>query len=543
MSNQVDKRFSRREFWKTTGAGVGGVLVGSQMLLAEAVPNPETKITGHYGGPPTTANEVVLFPFDDYSVPLRYKLKIGLVSATNPYKLNTHEVLGKGKPGTPDGYHILFYGSVARVGDEFRMWYVGFAEEHSNKGRICYATSKDGITWERPSLGLVEFAGNKSNNLVDCPMFEDSACIVVHDPDEPDPNRRFKLIYEVSPFDIHAAFSPDGLHWKDSPHNPILKHNHIEPGGLTKFNGCYYLNGQGGNIGGKRIMVTFLSWDFEKWTEATAIGLRRDVPPHPQVVGLHAGEQVHEGAALWNRGNVLVGVYGQWHGESNELKFISIDLGLVVSNDAMHFREPIPDFQLVSGYGSFDPDVENVSVPSAKLDQGQAFVNFGDETLIWYGTWASGSVFVARWRRDRLGYFEMVTGRSSTGDRHALDINTPTAAVMKKMIPEEIEPHFISCPLQVDGPDMRVFVNAAGVSEESYLTVELLDEQCKPLPGYSGDGCIRITKPGLREPVAWRGKQSLEKFARPFRIKVRWGGARAEDVFVYAVYVSGQATV
>jgi hypothetical protein len=134
----------------------------------------------------------------------------------------------------------------------------------------------------------------------------------------------------------------------------------------------------------------------------------------------------------------------------------------------------------------------------------------------------------------------MVTGRSSTGDRHALDINTPTAAVMKKMIPGEIEPHFISCPLQVDGPDMRVFINAEGISEESYLTVELLDEQCKPLPGYSGEDCIRVTKSGLRQPVAWRNKQSLEKFSRPFRIKVRWGGPKSEDTFVYAVYVSKQ---
>jgi hypothetical protein len=134
----------------------------------------------------------------------------------------------------------------------------------------------------------------------------------------------------------------------------------------------------------------------------------------------------------------------------------------------------------------------------------------------------------------------MVTGRSSTGDRLALDINTPIAAVMKKMIPEDIEPHFISCPLQVDGPDMRIFVNADGVSEESYLRVEILDEQCKPLAGYSGEDCIRITKSGLRQPVTWRSRQTLEKFSRPFRIKVRWGGSKAEDAFVYAVYVSGQ---
>jgi hypothetical protein len=540
MTNPVDKRFSRRDFWKKTSAGVGGALVSSQMLLGEPSPSGESQIISNYGGPTPPADEIVLFPFDDHSVPLRYRLQVGLLSATNAYKLNTQAVLEKGKPGTADGHHLLFYGSVAQVGDELRMWYVGFSEKNV-KERICYAVSKDGLTWEKPTLGLVELAGNKNNNLVDFDNFADSACIVLYEPDEPDPSRRFKLIYEVSPFDVHSAFSPDGLHWKDSPHNPILKHNVIEPGGLTKFNDCYYLSGQGGNVGSKRALVTYLSWDFENWTDAVAVGLRRDVPPHPRVAGPHAGEQIHEGAALWNRGNVLLGVYGQWHGESNDLKAVSIDLGFVVSNDAIHFREPIPDFQLVSGYGSFDPGEEDAGIPAAKLDQGQAFANIGDQTLIWYGAWAGGKVFVARWVRDRLGYFEVVkTPKPSpliTEDTHSLVWSELLKDVLKP-IPAPADPHFISCPLQVTGPDMRVFINADGLSEESHLTVEILDEKCKPLPGYSGNDCIRITKSGLRQPVTWRAKKSLEKFGHQFRIKVGWGGSRFEDAYVYALYVS-----
>src|SRR4029077_11025531 len=123
-----------------------------------------------------------------------------------------------------------------------------------------------------------------------------------------------------------------------------------EPGGLTKFNGCYYMTGQGGNVGTKRALVTYQSCDFKTWSDAVVLGLRRDAPPHHEAAGMHAGEQVHLGAALWNRGNVLLGVYGQWHGESNDRRFLTIDLGLVVRNDALHYREPIPDFQLVSAY-------------------------------------------------------------------------------------------------------------------------------------------------------------------------------------------------
>ena len=31
---------------------------------------------------------------------------------------------------------------------------------------ICYATSVDGLTWNKPELNLVEFKGSKANNIV-----------------------------------------------------------------------------------------------------------------------------------------------------------------------------------------------------------------------------------------------------------------------------------------------------------------------------------------------------------------------------------------
>ena len=43
----------------------------------------------------------------------------------------------------------------------FKMWY-----EASWLYQMCYATSKDGIHWERPNLGLFEFDGSKNNNIV-----------------------------------------------------------------------------------------------------------------------------------------------------------------------------------------------------------------------------------------------------------------------------------------------------------------------------------------------------------------------------------------
>ena len=59
--------------------------------------------------------------------------------------------------------------------------------------------------------------------------------LVYYEPDDPDPNRRFKMIYEIDGYirdwprertadvvQCYAAFSADGLRWKASAHNPGL---------------------------------------------------------------------------------------------------------------------------------------------------------------------------------------------------------------------------------------------------------------------------------------------------------------------------------
>ena len=73
------------------------------------------------------------------------------------------------------------------------------------------------------------------------------------------------------------------------------------------------------------------------------------------------------------------------------------------------------------------------------------------------------------------------------------------------------------------------------VQAESLL-VEVLDEQMRPQSGYSDDNCIPLTDSGLRQPVAWRGKDALYA-ERPVRLKVSWRGSRMELPYLYAVYV------
>ena len=90
---------------------------------------------------------------------------------------------------------------------------------------ISYATSKDGISWVKPELGVVEFEGSTANNILwrgsgspskskSKDKDKDSLWGGPHgngifkDLRERDPNRRYKAVTKFGTLSV--AFSPDG---------------------------------------------------------------------------------------------------------------------------------------------------------------------------------------------------------------------------------------------------------------------------------------------------------------------------------------------
>lgn len=483
----------------------------------------------HHTAPRPRLSEAVLFPFDDHSIPFTAGLRLHLVAGKTPGVKNLI-VLGRGRAGAPDDERVRFYGTVIPLGDELRLWYLAGGSGWGDGGlRACYAVSKDGIHWEKPHLGLVEYNGSAANNVVDflggrCAF---AALPILHDPDDPDPDRRFKCAFESGRYGncLAVAFSPDGLRWTVPDWNPVAPM--LEQTGLVKFNGCYYVNGQGGrHFGQGRKLVTFASYDFRRWTQATCLGFRRDrLPPRHTATEWNTGEEVHLGAGLWDRGNVLIGVYDMWHGHpSGDRNFLRMDLGLVVSHDALHYREPIPDFRLVPAYEELDsPPGRGPSV-----SHGQGLCNWGEQTLLWYELWGLGDIRLATWPRDRLGYFQRYDyPRRPTWlppGQHYVDV----------------EPHLVTCPLQADGP-ARIYANLDGVGPHSELVVEVLDEQFRSLPGYAGDACLPLKEPGLRQPVLWKDRGAIQDLHSPFRLQATFRGVRPEDVKLYALYAASRA--
>ncbi|MCP4643523.1 MAG: hypothetical protein GY851_23950, partial [bacterium] len=141
----------------------------------------------------------------------------GLERVVNqPAKHQANPVLTYEKPW--EGNCVIAWGSV--LYDEtdklFKFWYMVYKKFAKNDDPIlvCYATSRDGLHWDKPDLGLVDYLGSTANNIVLWPkgdLIDAPTVIAVPDPT---PECKYRMYYHGrNPNGIRTATSPDGIHW------------------------------------------------------------------------------------------------------------------------------------------------------------------------------------------------------------------------------------------------------------------------------------------------------------------------------------------
>lgn len=143
-------------------------------------------------------------------------------------------VLTTDKPweGNASGYQSVVYAD-----GKYRMYYramnygkgmgVNDTTVDDHEWFLCYAESKDGIRWTRPSLDICEFQGSKKNNIIlNCAMVKpfapNPACTAVFldaNPSCPS-DQRYKIILtnedgrDKENYGMHVMVSKDGINFK-----------------------------------------------------------------------------------------------------------------------------------------------------------------------------------------------------------------------------------------------------------------------------------------------------------------------------------------
>ncbi|MBM3802974.1 MAG: hypothetical protein FJW26_11795 [Acidimicrobiia bacterium] len=123
----------------------------------------------------------------------------------------------------------------------FKLWYtiVDTNRDALPKGRHyfyrgAYAVSEDGLRWETPRLGIIDYRGSKDNNL----FLNDGTGFILKDARDKDPARRYKMLIKRADSKqgrVFASFSPDGIRWTDYPSESSVLKNSRDGGNSTVF--------------------------------------------------------------------------------------------------------------------------------------------------------------------------------------------------------------------------------------------------------------------------------------------------------------------
>jgi hypothetical protein len=476
----------------------------------------------------TVRDRVLLLAIDDQSLQNRENLVLTL----NKPEVRQAPVLTPewGNTNAPDSMASHFYGTVLHDKGKYRMWYYSVSLRAKpcdlKQGPVCYAESNDGIHWTKPNLGQVEINGSMENNAVKLSDEMTQCAAVIIDEDDPDPNRRYKMMYMVlaNTWVFRSATSADGIHWLVPDNHPTEKF--LEMGSFYKFGGHYIVHGQGigtddAGVPEGRQGYASTSTDFQLWEQKYRQTFRLPEPEDVKLRGLIGDyPQVHLGVGATSFGNVAVGFYGIWHNPPVAKRrkkgwygagLITCDLGLVVSNDGIAFREPVKDSIYISGQESPVTPVPGVDDPTI-LCQANGILNVGDKTLIYHGRWRNATisgndyyaeVALATLPRDRWGSLHLAAG-------------APQGTVW-------------STPITIPKGGCNISLNADCAEN---LTVELTDEEGNLLPAYSGEskGVVEVANANA---VVW-ADQSLSHLAgKRVRLKL---GIVGDKTNLYAVY-------
>lgn len=127
----------------------------------------------------------------------------------NPPRKETVERFPNDKPW--EAFSLGWY-SIDWDPDErlYKKWYAACDGDQwaGGRWRLCYAESRDGLTWDKPDLGLLDYKGSKNNNIL---IDDEKLTYTFYDPHGSE-EERFKMLWGY-PNKTKVGTSPDGIHW------------------------------------------------------------------------------------------------------------------------------------------------------------------------------------------------------------------------------------------------------------------------------------------------------------------------------------------
>ena len=475
-----------------------------------------------------------------------------------PTRWEGNPVIHADQPWERGGGGVYLFGGTVMYDEEdglFKMWYRTSLPMEASASRAlrepegvykaCYAVSDDGIYWHKPALGLTEFDGSRDNNLLP-PSIEGMKQIrrpnLIKDYEEPDPERRYKMLYMDNfkgKWALSKGFSRDGITWRMNVGTPHIFERPIAPNGILfgwdprrreyvhyhRKSGTMPADVDGRRVRRKYAVMRTSSPDFETWGHTDeAMAASETDPPNwspshgVDLAGILYADDLYVGAVdtvaayhvedappeQWER--VYANEYAEYRTE------------LVMSRDGAAWRRAAPfwEFMRPGTWGAWDSDHIGMTKP----------ILYQDDLLIYYsgsnvpmgsnvpshplsgvintirnGQWMAHAIGLAKLRLDGFASMDAYEGGGV--------LTTKTMVFRGRRLEVNVR-----APAAPFGQQLRP------ASPYGAFDVSILDDAGRPIEGYSSDRCDTFTGDERRHVVTWGGNDRVDALAgRPIRLR------------------------
>ena len=420
------------------------------------------------------------------------------------------------------------YMSVFRDEDRWRMYYGVRARQYragkstSGPERICYAESKDGINWEKPSLGLFEYEGSSDNNIV---LVEDHEqgiglhgfCPFIDENPQCQASARYKAVSRYMPPGatwhtdswLNALQSADGLRWTRLGDEALMTEGEFDSQNVAFWDVArseyrlyrrrYYKGADGILRRGIQTATSrdFLAWSQPAWTEHPGAPCEQlytnQVIPYFRAPHIFTGFPTRYVERPWSEAvEALPGARRRREivesGGVERLGAALTDTLFMTSRDGVTFRR-----------------------------WGEAFIRPG---LREKGNWFYGDNYVARGMAvtpshiagapNELSFYVSERGGGwldpSDATQKAFRRHTLRMDGFVSLRADRSGGEFTTRPLRFTGNTLQVNFSASAAGG---LQIELQDRWGVPLPGFSLEDSIELLGDDLERRVRWRGNPDI----------------------------------
>ena len=390
------------------------------------------------------------------------------------------------------------YAVLIKDGGRFRAWYRCIPEDDTNStATACtaYAESDDGIIWNKPELGLVEYEGSCANNIVvDDPDLVNFAPFVDPDPAVP-ADERYKAIGRRGA--IFTATSPDGLRWTRKNPGPVQTEGPFDTHNIAfrdPWTGKYlmYTRGiqQAGTTGygatrrfkdGVRWIRRAESDDFVHWSPLESIDTG-DAPIEHFYTNSCVPYERAPGLYLMFPSRFVDG-----RSPNPDWPYSGVSDGVFMSSrDGLHFDRTFKEAFVRPG-----PDQDNWHERSVYIMRGLLETGPAELSLYMTEHWRLPSCCVRRLSLRKDGF----VSAQAPYDGGEL----------------------VTRPVIFAGAELRLNLSTSAAGS---ARVEIQDQKGTPLPGFGLEDCDELFQDQIELPVRWNSGGNLGEWAgKPVRVR------------------------